>query len=170
MKPTIIFSALALSISSFTSAPKALTELSINSSEQLGKKLLATLQQTSASAYVELFPALPEFHKIMNDNVPLYGKSLLEAKDEFTISYFGSLMPEIKKSFENLINEGVERGIDWKSINYVRVEQSKTFGTTFDSGALVIVFTAEGVEHRIFIENALVISGQWRVGKYVELL
>jgi len=170
MKSSILVSALALSISSFSSTPNALPELSISTSEQLGRKVLAALQHTSASAYVALFPALPEFHKIMNDNASLYGNFLPEARDEFTNSYFGHVLPEIEKSFEHLINEGIEKGIDWNSIDYVRVEQSKAFVTTFDSGSVVIVFTAADLEYRILIENVLVINGQWRIGKHVELL
>jgi hypothetical protein len=169
MKKTILaLTALSFTFSSFTSAPE--TRRSITSSEQMAQLVLTALQQSSMTEYATLFPSLAEFQDVMKTNSELYGAYLNEAQREFATNYESHLLPAVKKSFNALVEEGQAKGIDWKSIRLREVTLSEDAPHQFNSLPVTITFTSNGTEHKLLIERALVINGEWRISQFVKLV
>ena len=90
-----------------------------SSSEQMAERVVTALQQSSSKEYAALFPSLSDFKEIMKESSEIYGSNLNEAQREFSNNYESKLIPAVKNSFEELIKEGKEKGIDWSSVRYV---------------------------------------------------
>lgn len=170
MKTSLLFSALTVGLSSFMAQPKESTDLRIHTADELSQRIVTALQQTSSVAYTELLPPLAELHQVMHNHAAVYGSTLTDAKDELANAYYNTVLPEATIGFEHLIQEGIKRGIDWASIRYAGVEQSRTFKTKFDTGEIVLTFVHNHTPYRLRITNALVIDGQWRANKHVQFI
>lgn len=171
MKKTIIaIAALSLVLTAFKTNTMVIEKKKISSSDQLAEHVVAALKESSANEYVELFPSLSEFNDMMKESSEVYGSYLNEAQLEFAASYESKLIPAVKRSFDELIWDGKNKGIDWSSARYVGIEVTEQPKHRFSPVPVTIVISANGKEHRIKIERALVMNGQWKVSQFVTLL
>jgi hypothetical protein len=143
--------------------------VSKSASEQMGQRVAASLQQASPEAFTSLFPTLQEFHQIMDENATLYGSNLNEAKEEFAIRYINEIAPSVKQSFQDLLHEGNEKGIDWSTVTYERVEYNAPKYNLVTTPFVVIIKTKEK-EYSINIEKAFVLRGEWKVSSEIKLM
>jgi hypothetical protein len=119
-KSVVIVSLLALTFSAF--GLRSIADRSkLNSRQQFAITLVEALKRASSQKYVSLLPALSDFEKIMKENAAIYGNNLSEAQKEFALTYETKLVPSAIQSFETLLREGREQGIDWKNISLVNV-------------------------------------------------
>jgi hypothetical protein len=163
MKTSIFLTAMAITLTSFTA--------NVNTtSEQIGRKALSALKHVSHTEYASLYPTLADFHKMMDANAAIYGNSLSDAKNEFAMTYAKKIIPAMDESFDRILKEGKELGIDWASIQYLRVEQGDIPNGKFGSATFTIVFSANEKEHRIVVEKALLIEGQWKVSQFARII
>lgn len=140
------------------------------SSEQMAERVVAALRQSSSKEYASLFPSLSDFKEIMKKSAAIYGSNLAEAQREFSNNYESKLIPAVKHSFEAIVLEGKQKGIDWSAVRYVGIELERQPQQHFSPVPLNIVISSHGIEHRIQIEKALVINGQWKVSQYVKFI
>jgi len=140
-----------------------------SASQQMGQRIAAALQEESREAFTTLFPTLQEFHKIMDENSNLYGENLNDAKEEFALRYTNEIAPSVKQSFNDLIREGIEKGIDWSTVTYERVEY-KAPKYNLDTTPFVVVIKTKGREYRINFEKAFVLHGEWKVSSEIKLI
>ncbi len=124
---------------------------------QLVDNLVTVLKSQSSDEFVKLFPSVEQFHALMTDNAGFYASSLPAAKEDFARTYRQSLLPVLRLSFNQLIKDGVEMGISWKGIRLVRWETSPT--SPSGKIQLVAIIEDRGIEHKVIIENALIING-----------
>lgn len=165
MKTSIFIMAITLLVT----ATWANTLTKGNSSEQMARKVVTALKKSSPEAYAALFPTLEEFLQVMNENALVYGETLEAAKEEFAASYEKKILPALKESFAQIIQEGKEKGIDWSSIQYQRMEYSTPQGNN-STTPFTIVFSSKGKEYRLRIENAFLLHNEWKVGQNVKLI
>ncbi|MBA4055499.1 MAG: hypothetical protein C0490_12360 [Marivirga sp.] len=172
MKKTIIaIAALSLILTAFkTNTMELEKKKRISSSEQMAERVVAALKESSADEYAELFPSLSEFKDMMKESSGIYGSHLNEAQLEFASNYENKLIPPVKRSFDELIWDGKNKGIDWSSARYVGIELGEQPQYRFSPVPVTIVISSNGKEHRIKIEKALVINGQWNVSQFVTLI
>lgn len=163
MKTSIFLIAMAITLTSFT------THVS-TSAEQIGIKALAALKHASPTEYASLYPTLADFYKMMDEHAAIYGNSLIDAKNEFAITYAKKIIPAMDESFDRIWREGHDLGIDWAASKYLRVEQDNIPKGKFGSTTLTIVFSANKKEYRIVVEKALVMEGQWKVSQYARII
>jgi len=169
MKTTIALSTIALTLSAFTTPLNPVNKNDMGNSTQTAQHLIKALKHSSISEYEMLFPKLDDFMWIMNQNASFYGDNLEEAKKEFAINYAQKVLPALYTSFEKIIAEGNDLGIDWQQAKFVRVEHEELSHAKFKTADLKIVFHVKGEEHDLFIKNALLIKGQWKMSKHVTL-
>ena len=172
MKKTIIaLASLTIILTAFKTNTMITEKIkSTTSSEQMAERVVSALQQSSPEAYAALFPSLSDFKEIMKESAGIYGANLTEAQREFSNNYESNLIPAVKHSFEVLVQEGRKKGIDWSTVRYVGIELEEQPRQRFSPVPLNIVISSHGVEHRIHIEKALVINGQWKVSQYVKFI
>jgi hypothetical protein len=166
-KVTLILSVLIMTLSSFTTNSTSGSK----AYKQTALRIVAALQHSSATEYSALYPKLAEFHQVMIENEDFYGMFAKEARDEFAIDYERNLIPKVKESFNALIREGRNKGIDWSKVRFVSVtvlEEELT--NVLTSTPLTIVVSAEGKEHTIRIEKALFMNGSWKVSQFIKLV
>ena len=140
------------------------------SSEDAAQKILAALQATSSEEYVALYPTLEEFHQMMINNAHVYGEYLNDAKRDFADNYVADQLPELRESFDELINKGIQIGIEWKSIQYLGIELDQQETPDLKPVPFTVVFLSNGKRYRLCIEKAFVLNGQWRVSSELALL
>ena len=141
----------------------------LKSADLMAQQFVHSLQQSSATAFVELLPSLQDFHQIMDANSRAYGRNLREAKEEFASNYSEQILPQAKESFEALLQTGKEQGIDWNNVSFVRLETLQ--GNTETSiASFFIVLSSQGKEFKIRVKSALQINGQWKVSQFVKLV
>ena len=165
MKTTIIF--IAIAILGTAALPHPF--VTKNSSERVGRQVVAALKNSSTEAYVNLFPTLLEFLEIMDENAVIYGNTLGVAKAEFAARYESEILPALKESFASVISEGKKKGIDWSKVSYERIEYS-TPQQNLAPVPFTIVFSSKESEYRLRIEKAFVINREWKVSTKVELI
>jgi hypothetical protein len=168
MKTTLTLSTLAIALSSFTNYNSS--KMSDHSIDHFGRATLTALQHASLSEYQALFPALDEFYLIMENQSGVYGSTLENAKADFAKTYHEKLMPELHESFKRVIKEGKEVGIDWKSVQFLRVENDVVESVDFNHATLRVVFSSQGAEHALVFRKALIINNQWKISPYAELI
>jgi hypothetical protein len=142
----------------------------ITTSEQMAERIVSALQHTSAKEYTAMFPSLEDFNDMMKESSDIYGTYLADAQREFSINYEQKLIPTVEHAFDLLIDEGRSKGIEWNNIKFLRIEQKEQPKHQFSPVPVTIVFSANGLEHRIHIERALVINGQWKVSQFIKLV
>ena len=166
MKTTI--SLTLLTITMITVTAFALRH-SVDAKEKIGLQVITALQRSSLHEFSAMFPTVADFHGLMMRNSELYGVNLNEAAREFEKEFAYVLFPEFKKSFERIIHEGKEAGIDWRTAQFVSVEVPEEIESDFAAVPMTINFRAQGKEHRLKIEKALVIDGHWKLSQYISL-
>lgn len=135
---------------------------------RMGLQVVSALHKTSALHYSALYPPVEAFYELMDENTALYGSNFEEAKAIFTSEYEKKVIPAMNHSFERLLESGKKSGIDWRTIKFLRVEQNAT-ERELTFAPMTIVFSANGKEHTLVIENALYFKGQWKVSQHVTL-
>ncbi|MCU0399210.1 MAG: hypothetical protein MUC73_14050 [Cyclobacteriaceae bacterium] len=168
MKTTLALSTLAIALSSFTNYNSS--KMSDRSIDHFGRATLTALQHASLSEYQVLFPALDEFYLIMEKQSGVYGSTLEDAKADFANTYQEKLMPELHESFKRVMKEGKDIGIDWKTVQFLRVENDEVESVDFNHATLRVVFSAQGVEHALVFRKALVINNQWKITPFADLI
>ena len=109
----IAIAALSLILTAFKTNTMVLEKKKrITSSAQMAERVVAALKESSANEYVELFPSLSEFTDMMKERSEIYGSYLNEAQHEFAGNYENKLIPSVKRSFDELIWEGKNSGIE----------------------------------------------------------
>lgn len=137
--------------------------------ETVAYEIIQSMQAASADDYIRLFPSRSDFHEMMDKNASFYGEHLTAAKLEFDEVYTNELLPAVKSSFQKIINEGQQRGIDWRKIRLVHVvvhedaERTRTM-------PLNIIVESNSKRFTICIENAFVWNGQWKVTQFMKLV
>ena len=142
----------------------------VTTSEQMAERIVSALQHASAKEYASLFPSLEDFNDMMEESSEIYGTYLTDAKRDFAINYEHKLIPTVEHAFDLLIDEGRSKGIEWNNIHYIGTEQKEQPKNHFSPVPVTIIFSSKGVEHRINVERALVINGQWKVSQFIKLI
>ena len=172
MKKSIItLATLSLFLTAFT--PNTMVtekKKKITTSEQMAEHIVSALQHSSAKEYSTMFPSLEDFNDMMKESSEIYGTYLADAQREFANNYEHKLIPTVEHAFELLIEEGRSKGIEWNNIRYIGTEQREQPQHKFSPVPVTIVFSSNGVEHKIYIERALVINGQWKVSQFIKLV
>ena len=135
--------------------------------EKVGLQVITALQHASVHEYSALFPSMADFHALMTKNAELYGKNLSEAAREFEKEYDLELYPAFEESFERILLEGKQKGIDWRTVRLVSVEAPEEIVGDFASVPMTITFTAQGKDYRLNIEKVLVMDGRWKVSHFI---
>lgn len=165
-KHTIVVLTLFITMMSFTIEPGIKNESA--ASTTLANQVADALKREDAFAYVALFPSLDEFYGVMEKNAALYGDFLNEARNEFTSDYL-DLLPSLRESFLQVIEEGKRRGIRWENIQLVKVETG-SLTTDFTTVTVVLVFAEQNNTFKVKMNRALVLQGEWKVSPFLELL
>ena len=76
----------------------------------------------------------------------------------------------MKKSFDALIEDGRERGIDWNNVSLVSWETLNLVEAPLLAAPFVIAIESKGKIFRIEITKALYINDHWCVSQYVKLI
>ena len=172
MKKSIVtLATLSLFLTAFT--PNTMVtekKKKITTSEQMAEHIVSALQHSSAKEYSTMFPSLEDFNDMMKESSEIYGTYLADAQREFANNYEHKLIPTVEHAFELLIEEGRSKGIEWTNIRYIGTEQREQPQHKFSPVPVTIVFSSNGVEHKIYIERALVINGQWKVSQFIKLV
>jgi hypothetical protein len=168
MKTIAILITIGMTLSSFTHKPTLQAD-DATSSEKLAVQIIDALKTNSSEQYAALFPSLPEFHQLMEKNAVVYGKFLREAQLEFSAQYQDNLLPEVNRSFEAIIAEGKSKGIDWSTIEFVRVENevAKGFLPTIP---VTLKFRSNGTEYTLQVERVLIIGDQYKISQYIKFV
>ena len=136
----------------------------------MAERIVSALQHSSAKEYASMFPSLEDFSDMMKESSEIYGTYLAHAQRDFAINYEQKLIPTVEHAFEVLIDEGRSKGIEWNNIRYIGIQQEAEPKQRFSPIPVTLVFSSNGVEHKIYIERALVINGQWKVSQFIKLL
>src|SRR5690606_743828 len=170
MKTTICSAILLLTLVSCNVDPTPLYRTNeTHTSKRMAEQVITALQNRSAEEYISMFPALREFHEIMEANSDAYGESLSAARQEFATTYESRLMRDAKDAFGRVLDEGDKRGITWSTIRLERVDAPKVT-RQFAHAQVSIVFTANGQRHRLILEKALILNSQWKVSQFIKLI
>lgn len=165
MKPILIFSLLMVVLCSFTTPS---TEPAGNL-EQRSRLALEALRHYSLRKYESLFPTMDDFTALMNQHAQLYGNNLAEARKDFIKIYKKKVIPALHHSFQELVNAGKEKGIDWGNVTFVRAESVKTDTLPVMQSDLRIVFSYNQQQFALRIKDALLINGKWYVTQFASL-
>jgi hypothetical protein len=138
--------------------------------EKISQQLVTVLQSKSANEYVNLYPSLDEFHKLMKANELQYGPFLKEAQEEFALQYNTKIVPGLKASFEKLIQEGNSRGIVWNEIEFISSEVTKHPEGQLSTASFIVVISSKGKVYRIQIDQGLLMNGQWKVSQFIKFV
>jgi hypothetical protein len=141
----------------------------IESEETMALQVIAALQRGSSHEYSALFPTVADFHALMMKHSELYGKNIQEAANEFQREFETVLSPAFKDSFQNVRRAGIEAGIDWRSVKLISVEVPENLSYDYSVVPMSITFSAQGAQHKLRIEKALVMNGRWKISQYISL-
>lgn len=131
---------------------------------KLAQELTFALQHESPEEYLALFPSLEEFYSVMEKNGNEYGPFLKEAQEAFGIEYTSLLVPVVYESFDRLLKEGKDRGINWSTVQVsTRLSSNKAGALTFD-------LKSNGRTYQLILEKPLWINGQLKVSQFVKLV
>jgi hypothetical protein len=133
----------------------------------LAENLVTALRLQSSDEFIRLFPSVDQFHSLMQNNAGLYASSLAAAKQDFARTYQRDLIPALRAVFNQLIADGIEMGIDWKSVQN-RGWEIVPMGET-QTLQLSIVIESRGTKHKVIIENALIIGTVMYVGSHIRI-
>lgn len=156
-------------LSSFTT-PSGISENSrIHSSKKLGLEIIRAVADQSESEFLALLPSVSDFHAIMNANAGFYGGNIAEAQKEFSAVYTTQVVPQAKKAFTNLIQQGKKHGIDWRTIEVTGIDTANEPAGTLAFVSVSIRFISNGKSYSLIVDKSLVWNGQWKVSQYIRL-
>jgi len=169
MKTQMLVNLIAMTFLSFS--PKSVNNyLNHKASQNLADQVVAALQLASSESYVELAPSLDDFKKIIAQNAEMYNGHVAEAQEDFISCYLNNTLPSLRKSFDALLEEGKNRGIDWSNISLVSWETLNLIEAPLLAAPFVIAIESDGKIFRIEITKALYINDHWCVSQYVKLI
>lgn len=169
MKTNIALSALAVTLSSFTSGIRSEKNTEPMPIEVTAQQVIEALKKESYTIYEALFPTLADFNAIMDQQAYIYGQNLDEAKQEFTHMYINQVIPALHDSFEKILEYGKAQQIDWSKVKLVRIEHTEISNEKFDHADMNIVFKVKGEEKSLVVKNALIINGQWKLSQFTAI-
>lgn len=140
------------------------------SSDEVASRVVEALRQSSADQYMALIPSLADFDRIMQENEAFYGAYFEEARAEFAGYYVSELLPSARETFGKILKEGSARGINWSDVHYEGVEVSPAGTAPMAATALTVVFSSEGKQYKLRMDDALVIHGNWNATHRLHLL
>lgn len=164
---TIIFSIVAIALASIRAYAKP-ADKKPSAAEQLGREVLESFRNQSASDYARLFPTLEELHQLMKQNADVYNVFLGVAMEDFEKTYYAKVIPELVENFENLVSSGSEKGVDWASVKFVSATETAN-GQPNGEGAITIDFASKGKKYRLLIEKVIAIDNQLKVTQFISL-
>lgn len=163
--------ALSLTLSAFMTNTTLIEERkAATSSDQLGERVVQAFRKSSSSEYASMFPSSSEFTGMMKASSEIYGTHLADAQSEFTQNYKEKLVPAVKEAFDQIVKEGKEQGIDWNNAQYRGIEIGDRSSEKFAPVPVTIIFTSNGMEHKLVLDRALVINGMWNVSQFIRLI
>ena len=160
MKTTILVYAFTLCLASLN----ALIPPPISTSYELAEAVVAAHQHESVDDYEKLIPTSKELGQLVEDNQDFYGTHLMEAKAELQLNYTANTIPEMKRTFELVIEQGKKKGIDWSKVQL----ESVKFGATEND--IHIVLNYSGNHFQLRLEKVLRIKGEWRATQFITLV
>lgn len=158
----ITLTLLSMTFSSFTTNPSS------TGMEETAKQITRAFRNASARDYLALYPSLTDFYRLMESS-DAYGDFLEDAKQEFADTYTHKLLPSVQESFETISEEGKEKGIDWSTVEFVRLSAPVLGDPRFTTVPVTIVMESKGLEFQLVIEKAIVVNGQLKVSQYLSL-
>ncbi len=164
MKTSILLTVIMVTVTSF-----GFYYSESDAKETIGLQVITALQRSSVHEFSALFPTVADFHALMVSNAELYGENLGEAAREFEKEFELVLYPQFQRAFETILREGKAAGIDWRTIELVSVEVPDAKKAEFTSGPMTITFDAQGKTHKLQVEKALLINGDWKLSQYMHL-
>ena len=159
-----------MTLSSFVVSPEIPKPANAKASQELAHQVVNALKQKSAESYVALIPSLTDFNKIMKEHSTVYGEHLAEAQKSFALDYENRLVPKVKSSFDQLIADGIEQGIQWSEVTLLNWETMSPAEDQFTPVAFSIVIESQGKIFKIEIEKAFYLNGKWKVSQFVKLV
>jgi hypothetical protein len=136
--------------------------------EDTAKQITLAFRHASARDYLALYPSLTDFYRLMESS-KVYGDLLDDAKQEFADTYTHTLLPSVQESFEAVLQEGKEKGIDWSTVEFVRLSAPELEDSRFTTVPVTIIITSKGLEYQLTIEKAIIVNGQLKVSQYLTL-
>lgn len=170
MKAYLIITLITMTLSSFVVSPEIEKPANAKASKELAHQVVNALKQKSAESYVALIPSLADFNKIMKEHAAVYGKHLAEAQKSFAMDYENSLVPAVKNSFDQLIADGIEKGIQWNEVTLLNWETANPAEDQFAPVTFSIVIESQGKIFKIEIKKAFYLNGKWKVSQFVKLV
>jgi hypothetical protein len=174
MKAPVLVSTLlimTMTLTSFkqNSAPVQETRKA-SAEEQFALRVINAFQMNSPSDYAALFPSLEDFHALMDKNAVLYGANLNAAKEDFAKQYHSRAVPAVYEAFEDVTHQGKTAKINWNAVEFIRIELAEKPANSVSTVPFNIVFTSGGKQHRIQIERAMFVNGEWKTSQFVRLV
>lgn len=162
---TIVFSIVAIALASVRAYANP-ADKKPSAAEQLGREVLESFRNQSASDYARLFPTLEELHQLMRQNADVYHVFLGVAMEDFEKAYYAKVLPELVENFENLVLSGREKGVDWASVKFVSATENVS---DKPNGAIAIDFASKGKKYRLLIEKVIAIDDQLKVTQFISI-
>jgi hypothetical protein len=156
--------------SSFMSSPETAILVSTKASQELAQQLVDALKQKSADSYAQLIPSLNDFNNLMKEHSFVYSNHLAEAQKSFAVDYENTLVPAVKNSFDQLLADGIEKGIQWNEVSLLNWETVDHVEEQFAPVPFSIVIEAQGKIFKIEIQKAFYLNGKWKVSQFVKLV
>ena len=169
MKRLIAVLMITTTLSSFTTTSEVSENSRIHSSKKLGLEIIRAVADQSESDFLALLPSVSDFHAIMNANAVFYGGNIAEAQKEFSSVYTAQVVPQAKKAFAKLIQEGKKHRIDWRTIEVAGIDTATEPGGTLSFVSVSINFLSSGNPYRLIVDKSLVWNGQWKVSQHIRL-
>ena len=164
---TIIFSIVAITLASVRAYAKP-ADKKPSAAEQLGREVLESFRNQSATDYARLFPTLEELHQLMRQNGDVYNVFLGVAMEDFAKTYYAKVLPELVANFDDLVVSGSEKGVDWASAKFVSATENVS-GKPNGEGTIAINFDSNGKKYRLLIEKVIAIEDQLKVTQFISL-
>jgi hypothetical protein len=133
-----------------------------SSAERFASEIISSLQHASREQFGALFPTLNEFHELMERNREIYGENLEAAKQDFADEYNHRIAPAMIEAYESVQHSAAVAGIDWNNISVTRVAVDE--GGDLEERSMTIYFSEDGEIHRLNIDGAFKLNGQWKAG------
>lgn len=166
MKTTsIILTVLVMTMSSF-SRPVEQTPKDLQiAAEKMAGQVVHALRKQSAFDYSVLYPTLDGFNQMFDETAAFYGHNFAVAKEEFEGRYLTQIIPTLNKSFQDLITNGQQKGIDWRTIS---LSQVRTESANSDT-PVELTIECSGAKHVIRFAKTILMNGELKVSASVSI-
>ena len=142
-----------------------------NSAEELGKGAIMALQQHSAEQYLHLGFSSDDFQTFMGQEAKAFNLDPQSYSKEAASNYENFFLPEMKKSFEKINQQGLALNIRWSDVKFINVEATANMDkeSSIAITPLAINFSYLGKNAQLLIKKAIVINGKWMISQFAEL-